>query len=194
MNKVPRKKVTDQKPVPGAEKSESATGSISDELDKLVSGFGQLTVQAYEVYAPIVEDIVNNKSRDTEEIEHTLDRMLGFCFDEKMLALFKRLCRHYYYIDPVATSAHVYAYRDMWDEKSLTNDTVKNSVQKLVNSPDTIGRIRATSRKTIPEIQQTPSVESHAGISPQKPVRIRASKREQLQKLKKSSKKLMLDE
>jgi hypothetical protein len=32
-----------------------------------------------------------------------------------VLAQFKRLCRHYWALDPVATARHVHAYRDMWD-------------------------------------------------------------------------------
>jgi hypothetical protein len=130
MNVVKHKKAKNQ---------ESTTGLISSELNKLVSGFGQLAEQAYQAYSPIVEDIVNSKSRNTQEIEHTLDSILGFCFDNKMLALFKKLCRHYYYIDPVATSAHVYAYREMWDEKSLSNNKVKKGKSKLVNSTGTVG-------------------------------------------------------
>jgi hypothetical protein len=30
----------------------------------------------------------------------------------------KKLCRHYFKINPEATASYVYAYRDMWDEKS----------------------------------------------------------------------------
>ncbi len=37
-------------------------------------------------------------------------------FDPAMLGLYKKLCRYYYDIDPVATASYVYAYRDMWDE------------------------------------------------------------------------------
>ena len=128
--------MSEEMKVPGhrtAKKRSSKTGSFSSELGKLISVFGQLADQAYQSYSPIVEDIVNSKSLNTQEIEHTLDGILDFCFDDKMLALFKRLCRHYYYIDPAATSAHVYAYREMWDEKSLVNDKVKNGISKKVN-------------------------------------------------------------
>ncbi len=41
--------------------------------------------------------------------------MLGFCDDPAVLAQFKRLCQHYWALDPVATTRHVHAYRDMWD-------------------------------------------------------------------------------
>jgi hypothetical protein len=123
MNKRPIKKVI--KPVSSGksnEKRPSTVVSVLPELRKLATGLKQLSKQAYQAYLPLVEGIIESKSRDVEQIEHLLDGMLGFCFDEKMLGLFKRLCRHYYFIDPVATAAHVYAYREMWDEKSLKND------------------------------------------------------------------------
>jgi hypothetical protein len=95
---------------------------ISPELHKLVEGLQKLPKQAYSVYAPLVEDAIRNKSRDTQEIEHLLDGILDFCFDATMLALFKKLCRYYYFIDPVAAATQVYAYREMWDQKSLCKD------------------------------------------------------------------------
>ena len=130
MNEVLRKKKKNKKRLPDAKKSKSANESIPFELSKLVSGLGQLTKKAYQAYLPIVDNIVNNESRDTQEIEHTLDGLLNFCFDKKMLILFKKLCRHYYYIDSEATAVHVYAYRDMWDEESINNETEKKSNPK----------------------------------------------------------------
>jgi ribosome-binding protein aMBF1 (putative translation factor) len=63
-----------------------------------------------------------------------------------------------------------------------------------VNSTETVGRIRPTVRDAISEIQQTPSVESLAGILNTKQMSINAIEREQLKKLRKSPNKLMLDE
>jgi len=42
--------------------------------------------------------------------------MLDFCFDAKVLDLYKKLCRYYFEIDPGATASYVNAYREMWDE------------------------------------------------------------------------------
>ena len=66
-------------------------------------------------YAPIVEYLLRSRNRDARQIEHTLDRLLGFCGDERALLLYRRLCRHYWDIDPVATVDYVNAYREMWD-------------------------------------------------------------------------------
>jgi tryptophanyl-tRNA synthetase len=106
--------------------SHSGTGapkmskSLSPEMIRLASAMKELPAQAFAAYSPLVEDIIRNKSRDIPEIEHLIDWILGFCFDEKMLGLFKKLCRYYYGIDPQATAEHVYAYREMWDEEMLT--------------------------------------------------------------------------
>ena len=62
-----------------------------------------------------VNDIIQRGERDRAYIDHQLDHMLGFCCDPDMLAVFKRLCRYYFTIDPVATAEHINAYREMWD-------------------------------------------------------------------------------
>ena len=67
-----------------------------------------------------VDDIIQNRERDTNRIDHQLDHMLGFCCDPDMLVAFKRLCRYYFTIDPVATTEHINAYRDMWDKPDET--------------------------------------------------------------------------
>ena len=66
-------------------------------------------------YAGEVESILNEKTRDAARIAHCLDGLLDFCFNDEALALYKKLCRYYYDIDPVATASYVNAYRDMWD-------------------------------------------------------------------------------
>ena len=62
-----------------------------------------------------VDAIIQSGEQDTQRIEHQLDHMTGLCCDPDMRVVFKRLCRHYYGIDPVAAIEHVQAYREMWD-------------------------------------------------------------------------------
>lgn len=62
-----------------------------------------------------VNDLIQRGERNTDRIDHQLDHMLGFCCDPDMLLVFKRLCRYYDGIDPVATAEHIHAYREMWD-------------------------------------------------------------------------------
>ena len=124
--------LTPRKP---AKRRPSKSELISPELRKLVEAFQKLPKQAYSAYAPLVEDAIRNNSRDTQEIEHLLDGILSFCFDDTMLALFKKLCRYYYFIDPEAAAAQVYAYREMWDEESLSkNKSPRNATPRAHHS------------------------------------------------------------
>ena len=74
-----------------------------------------LQQQAAKDYKAVVDDIVLSRSRDVQHIERTLDLLLDFCGHEPVLQLYKKLCRHYWDIDPAATAAYVNAYREYWD-------------------------------------------------------------------------------
>jgi hypothetical protein len=99
-------------------KNHSDTPAITDLVEKirpLIEYTHQLAREAEKLYTLEVEAIINDQKCEPRRIEHCLDGILDFCFDEKMLLLFKKLCRHYYTIDPVATSEYVYFYKEMWD-------------------------------------------------------------------------------
>ncbi|EKD29167.1 MAG: hypothetical protein ACD_79C00027G0001 [uncultured bacterium] len=89
---------------------------VTPELKQIISRFQNLIQEAFVIYSPLVDDIIRKKSQNKNEIEHLLDGILDFCFDDKMLKLFKKLCRYFYYIDPKVTADYIYLYRDMWDE------------------------------------------------------------------------------
>jgi len=74
-------------------------------------------MQAAHQYSIEVELIINSKCVNNSHIERVLDGMLDFCFDESMLALYKKLCRYYFPINPAAVKDYVYAYRDLWDNE-----------------------------------------------------------------------------
>ena len=84
---------------------------------ELARGLSDLGRRAVAAYAPIVDEIVRTRSTDVRHIAHTLDYMLGFCYNPEMLLLYKKLCRHYYFIDPEAAFGYVDAYREMWDSE-----------------------------------------------------------------------------
>ncbi len=82
---------------------------------ELAKGIQTISKKALIEYKNEFEDIVDSACRDKNRIEHTLDGMLGFCFDPKMLELYRKLCRFYYDIDQNAAMSYVCYYRDMWD-------------------------------------------------------------------------------
>jgi hypothetical protein len=93
-------------------------------MDDLVQSIGEiaqacrrLARQAEKQYTLDVEDILRTRCRDPQRIEHLLDGMLDFGFDATMVRLYKKLCRYYFELDPMATASNIYTYRDMWDEE-----------------------------------------------------------------------------
>lgn len=88
---------------------------MTDNLHPLAGQMVALFRQAVPQANAEVDAIIQSGERDTHRIEHQLDHMLGLCCDPDMLLVFKRLCRYYDGIDPVATAGYVQAYREMWD-------------------------------------------------------------------------------
>ena len=86
-----------------------------NEIIGLVRELQHLQQQAAQDYKAVVDDILLTQSRDIQRIEHTLDRLLDYCGHESGLQLYKKLCRHYWNIDPAATADYVNAYREYWD-------------------------------------------------------------------------------
>jgi hypothetical protein len=87
--------------------------SICD-IAKSIQGLNQ---QAVREYTPVVESILHSHSRDVSHIEHTLDGLLSFCGYEPALVLYKKLCRHYWNLDQIATASYIETYREMWDSE-----------------------------------------------------------------------------
>ncbi|MBW6474416.1 MAG: hypothetical protein K0B14_14920 [Anaerolineaceae bacterium] len=96
---------------------EPQTKELVRAVGELAVAQQQLARQAEQVYSVEVEAILRDQCCEPQRIECLLDWMLDFCFDDGMLRLFKKLCRYYFKIDPMATASYVYAYREMWDEE-----------------------------------------------------------------------------
>lgn len=88
---------------------------MTDNLNQLAGQMVALFRQAKPLATLEVDDIIQSGEQSAPRIEHQLDHLLGFCCDPDMLVVFKRLCRYYYDIDPVAAAGYVQAYREMWD-------------------------------------------------------------------------------
>lgn len=97
--------------------------SLPQTIASLINAASALARWAVAEYTPVVESILNDRSREARRIEQTLDGLLDFCFDADALLLYKKLCRHYFSIDPAAVAAYVRAYRETWDPDSLDGQT-----------------------------------------------------------------------
>jgi hypothetical protein len=95
-------------------------GDVSHgELEALLGQVQQLQLQAARQYQPVVDELLRTGSRDVRQIEHTLDGLLDFCGHAPVLAMYRRLCRHYWDIDPAATADYIKAYRERWDNEEV---------------------------------------------------------------------------
>ena len=88
---------------------------LFSDINAIVGQFSNLANEALRVYKPIVNEIIEKKNRDENHIQRTLDYLLDFCFDEKLLTLYRRLCRYYWNINPQATANYIDYYREMYD-------------------------------------------------------------------------------
>ena len=98
-------------------KMKPQTNEFVQAIGELAAAQQQLARQAEQQYSFEVDFILREQCREPQRIECLLDGMLDFCFDDEMLRLYKKLCRYYFKIDPVATASYVYAYREMWDDE-----------------------------------------------------------------------------
>jgi hypothetical protein len=92
-----------------------ANGKVPEAILELVHSLQGLEPRAAQQYRPVVDDILRTGSRDASRIEHTLDGLLDFCGHEPVLLMYRRLCQHYWQLDPAATASYINAYRERWD-------------------------------------------------------------------------------
>lgn len=89
--------------------------TTSKAIISLARDLRELQQQAAQLYEPVVDDILRTCSCDIRHIEYVLDGLFDFCDHEPVLEMYKKLCRHYWEIDPAATASYINAYREYWD-------------------------------------------------------------------------------
>jgi hypothetical protein len=104
-----------------------------EEIAKLLKNRNQLAQQAIQQYEPRVNNIIASNSKDVNQICYIMDFMLDFCYNDKMLLLYRRLCRYLLNIDPQASVSYIQAYREMWDEEGKDFGNKKNINDEVQN-------------------------------------------------------------
>ena len=100
----------------------TSTGDVEREeallkdIKGIVESLRGLYDTAYDAYLPLVDDICSCESSENE-VERLLDYLLDFAGEERMLVLYKRVCRKYFYQYPAMVANHIYMWRDMYDEE-----------------------------------------------------------------------------
>ena len=89
---------------------------MDENIYQIAERIVQLHQKAYEVYLPLVEDVCG-RTVSEDELSHLLDYLLDFVCEEKMLGLYKKVCRRYLYMYPDCIKFYIEAYREMWGEE-----------------------------------------------------------------------------
>ncbi len=89
---------------------------MDENIYQIAEQIVQLHQKAYDVYLPLVEDVCS-RTVSEDELSHLLDYLLDFACDEKILGLYKKVCRRYLYVYPDCIKFYIAAYREMWEDK-----------------------------------------------------------------------------
>lgn len=84
---------------------------MDENIYRIAEQIVQLHQKAYEVYLPLVEDVCSRIVSE-DELSHLLDYLLDFACDEKILGLYKRMCRRYLYVYPGYIKLYVEVNRE----------------------------------------------------------------------------------
>ncbi len=90
---------------------------MEERVYQIAEQISQLHQKVYETYLPLVEDICSIKATE-DELSHFLDYLLDFEYDEKILSLYKKICRRYLYAYPECIKSYIEAYREMWEDEN----------------------------------------------------------------------------
>jgi len=102
-----------------SEENESRDGiayeKIKKDIKEIISAFSEINDMAYCQYKPIAEDICSRIISENQ-LNHIMDRMMDFCADNRMLELFKKVCRKYLDIYPETIVFQINQYKEMYEE------------------------------------------------------------------------------
>ena len=107
---------------------------LTNDIREIAKELQTIYSQAEIYYTSAVNDVIRRQSKDVKEIEHLLDYMLDFADNEKILALYRKLCRYYFDINPQATAEYIQSYKEMYDadEKRFKSGYFKNNPVKFL--------------------------------------------------------------
>lgn len=99
-----------------------------NEIKSMAEGIMQLSLQAVQIYTPIVNRIISDTSATQQEVEYLMDYMLSLCHTEEFTNLFKKLCKRIFSRFPDT----VYCYAKYYFEEY--EDDFENLLLSMKNS------------------------------------------------------------
>lgn len=88
------------------------------DLEPLIQQMKTINDHAVVAYTSLVDDLCRRKAAQNE-VELMLDYLLMFAGDDRMLALYKRVCRAYWQTYPESIAFYIMEYRKEYDPESL---------------------------------------------------------------------------
>ena len=101
----------------------------NNELLEMAKAMSELQERAVEAYRPLVDDICSRKAKE-DEVDHLLTWMFDFVENERMLMLFKRVCRAYFNTYPEVVAFYILEYRRLYDRESLKGTKYEYLLEK----------------------------------------------------------------
>ena len=100
------------------EKTDLKYDDLVKQLEPLIQQMKTIHDQAVVVYTPLVDDICSRKASENE-VGWMLDYLLMFADDERILQLYKKVCRAYWKIYPTSIAFFIMEYRKEYNPDSL---------------------------------------------------------------------------
>ena len=99
-------------------KDEQQLDDMVNHLEPLIQQMKHFHDMAVVAYTPLVDDLCSRKATQNE-VGWMLDWLLMYAGDERMLLLYKRVCRAYWQIYPDSIAFYIMEYRKEYDPESL---------------------------------------------------------------------------
>jgi hypothetical protein len=81
-----------------------------------------ISERAFLHFKSFVDNLDSNKIDDINTVEWQLDSMLQYCYDERILKLFKKVLRKIYYKYPAIVKSYVDSYLELYENKEIDFD------------------------------------------------------------------------
>ena len=101
------------------EKKDNQTfDDLVEQMKPLVEQMKHIHDMAVVAYTPLVDNLCSRKATQNE-VEWMLDWLLMYACDDRMLELYKRVCRKYWQVYPDSIAFYIMEYRKEYDPESL---------------------------------------------------------------------------
>lgn len=87
-------------------------------IKELARELTQIRERAAIEYTPIVEEFCARKQASENEVGRMLDLLFGFADDERILLMFKKVCRRFVYEYPETISFYIMEYKKIRSRES----------------------------------------------------------------------------